>query len=63
MTGIKRKIHDLDAAGQSAGRLASGIALILRGKNKPEYLPFLDRGDVVRAANIHQLKFSGKKLE
>jgi len=60
---LKRQLHQLDAAGQSAGRLASQIALILRGKNKAEYLPHLDLGDIVQVANINKLKFTGKKLE
>jgi len=63
MIKIERKIHKLDAANQATGRLASQIALILRGKNKPEYQPNLDLGDIVEVINIKLLKFTGKKLE
>jgi large subunit ribosomal protein L13 len=63
MIKIERKIHKLDAKDQSVGRLASQIALILRGKNKTEYLPYLDMGDIVQVFNLAKLKFSGKKLE
>ncbi|MDD2353956.1 MAG: 50S ribosomal protein L13 [Patescibacteria group bacterium] len=63
MIKTERKLHQLDAAGQTVGRLATQIALILRGKNKPEYQPHLDLGDIVEVINIKQLKFTGKKLE
>ncbi len=59
---VDRKLHKLDATNQATGRLASQIALILRGKNKPEYQPHLDLGDIVEVANIKLLKFTGKKL-
>jgi large subunit ribosomal protein L13 len=62
MNKIERKIHKLDATDQAYGRLASQIAPILRGKNKPEYLPYLDDGDIVEVSNIKKLSFSGKKL-
>jgi len=60
---IKRNLHKIDAAGQSAGRLATKIALLLRGKNKPEYEPHIDNGDIVEVFNVDKLKFTGKKLE
>ena len=63
MIKIERKLHKLDAQGQSVGRLASKIALILRGKNKVEYLPHLDMGDIVEVSNVDKFKFSGKKME
>ncbi len=63
MKNIVRKLHEIDAAGQSVGRLATKIAQLLRGKNKPEFLPHLDLGDIVSVKNISQLKFTGKKLE
>ena len=44
MKNIERKLHQIDAQGQAVGRLASEIAIILRGKNKPEYQPHLDLG-------------------
>jgi large subunit ribosomal protein L13 len=63
MIKIERKLHILDAKGQAVGRLATQIALILRGKNKVEYLPYLDMGDMVRVINLDKLKYSGKKME
>lgn len=62
-TNIDRKLHKIDAKNQSVGRLATTIALLLRGKNKPEYEPYIDGGDIVEIHNISQLKFTGKKLE
>jgi large subunit ribosomal protein L13 len=63
MSKIERKLHKLDAEGLSAGRLASQIAMILRGKNKPEFEPHNDCGDIVEVANVDKLKFTGKKME
>ncbi len=63
MKNIERKIHQLDAEGQTVGRLASKIANLLHGKHKPEYQPHLDLGDIVEVKNISKLKFTGKKLE
>lgn len=60
---IERKTHTINAEGKAVGRLATEIALILRGKNKPEYVPNEDLGDVVRVSNIDKLKYTGKKLE
>lgn len=60
---MERNLHKIDAEGKAAGRLASEIAIILRGKNKPEYEPHLDCGDIVEVNNTGKLKFTGKKLE
>lgn len=59
----ERKIHKIDASGKAAGRLASQIATILRGKHKPEYEPNLDMGDVVEVENADKMKFTGNKIE
>ncbi|MFA5359471.1 MAG: 50S ribosomal protein L13 [Patescibacteria group bacterium] len=63
MIKIERKLHKIDAKDKSIGRLATQIALILRGKNKAEYLPYLDMGDMVQVVNIDKIKFTGKKIE
>jgi len=63
MIKIERKLHQIDAEGKSVGRLASQIALILRGKNKAEFSPHLDMGDIVQVINADKFKFSGKKIE
>ncbi len=60
---MERKIHKIDAKNKAVGRLATQIALLLRGKHKSEYAPHIDMGDIVEVVNIGQLKFSGKKLE
>ena len=60
---INRQTHQIDASEKSVGRIASQIALLLRGKNKTDYLPHLDHGDIVRVTNIDKLKFTGKKME
>jgi large subunit ribosomal protein L13 len=60
---MERKLHKIDAAGKSLGRLASNIALILRGKNKPEFRPHLDCGDIVEVDNVEKVKLTGKKID
>ena len=60
---LNREIHQFDAAGKIAGRLASQVAVLLMGKHKATYSPHLDLGDIVEVSNINKLKFSGKKLE
>jgi large subunit ribosomal protein L13 len=59
---MERLLHKIDATDRPVGRLASEIAIILRGKHKPEYLPHIDNGDIVEVANIKNLKFTGKKI-
>lgn len=63
MEKVERKLHKIDATDQAVGRLATQIALILRGKNKPEYQPHIDMGDIVEVSNISKVKFTGKKLD
>jgi len=53
----------VDAAGVPAGRLAARLAMILRGKNKPEYTLHQDHGDFVVVINAAQVKLSGRKEE
>ena len=52
----------IDAADQVLGRLASRVALILRGKNKPNYTPHVDCGDNVIIINAEKVRLTGKKL-
>lgn len=63
MKNIERKLIKIDATDQSIGRMASSIAMILRGKTKPEYQPHLDLGDIVEVSNIEKVKFTGRKFE
>ena len=60
---IERKWYIVDASDKTLGRLASEVAQVLRGKNKPEYTPFLDCGDNVIVINAKNVKVTGKKLE
>lgn len=52
----------IDAEGLILGRLASNIATILMGKNKPVYTPFMDTGDFVVVVNAEKIKVTGKKM-
>ena len=58
---IKRSWFLVDAEGQTLGRLASEIANVLRGKNKPSFTPHLDTGDFVIVVNAEKIEVSGKK--
>jgi large subunit ribosomal protein L13 len=58
---IERNWYIVDAADQRLGRLASEIAMVLRGKNKPTYTPFLDTGDFVIVINAEKIDVTGKK--
>ena len=60
---IERKWYVVDAEGATLGRLASEIAKVLRGKNKPEYTPHIDTGDYVIVVNAEKVKVIGKKLQ
>lgn len=60
---MERKIHKIDASGRVLGRLATEIAILLRGKHKPDFLPYKDMGDFVIVKNVGKLKITGKKLE
>lgn len=60
---IERKWYVVDATGHTLGRLASEIASILRGKNKPTYTPHIDTGDYVIVINAEKVKVTGKKLD
>ena len=60
---IERKWYVVDADGCTLGRLASGVASVLRGKNKPQFTPRVDTGDYVIIVNADKIKVTGKKLE
>lgn len=60
---IERKWYVVDAEGQTLGRLASEVAKVLRGKNKPEFTPHVDTGDYVIIVNAEKVKITGKKLQ
>lgn len=60
---IERKWFVVDAQGRILGRLASAVASILMGKDKPHYTAFLDTGDFVIIVNADKVKLTGKKLQ
>lgn len=60
---LERKWYVIDASGQRLGRLATEIAVILRGKNKPTFTPHLDTGDFVIVVNAEKVVVTGKKAE
>ena len=60
---IDRKWYVVDAEGMVLGRLASQVANILRGKNKPIYTPNVDTGDFVMIVNASKVVLTGKKLD
>ena len=59
---LDRKWYVIDAEGKTLGRLASEIAMILSGKRKPTYTPFLDTGDFVIVVNAEKIAVTGKKM-
>ena len=60
---IERKWYVVDASGYTLGRLASEVAKILRGKNKPIFTPHIDTGDYVIIVNADKVKVTGRKLD
>jgi large subunit ribosomal protein L13 len=59
---VQRNWWVVDADGKNLGRLASEIADVLRGKNKPQYTPHVDTGDFVVVVNAEKIAVTGKKL-
>ena len=60
---MKRETQTIDATGKVLGRLATEVANLLRGKQKPDFAPYKDSGDFVVVKNVDKLKFTGKKME
>ncbi|MDE6661968.1 MAG: 50S ribosomal protein L13 [Lachnospiraceae bacterium] len=60
---IERKWYVVDATDMTLGRLASEVAKVLRGKNKPIFTPHMDTGDYVIVVNAEKIKVTGKKLD
>ncbi|MEK7481219.1 MAG: 50S ribosomal protein L13 [Patescibacteria group bacterium] len=59
----KSKKFEVDAAGRAPGRIATEVALLLRGKNDPSFAPHIASTNRVRVINADKMKFTGKKLE
>ncbi|MDP2091004.1 MAG: 50S ribosomal protein L13 [Candidatus Gracilibacteria bacterium] len=62
LKGDERKWYIIDAEGETLGKLAVKIAVILKGKNKVSFVPHLDNGDYVVVTNCDKFKVTGKKL-
>lgn len=60
--GVERKTHTIDASERSLGKIAVEIAILLRGKHKPTFVPHKDEGDFVIVKNIKKIKITGKKM-
>ena len=60
---IERKWYVVDASAYTLGRLASEVAAVLRGKNKPTFTPHMDTGDYVIVVNAEKIHITGKKLD
>lgn len=60
---VEKKWYLVDAADKTVGRIATQIAVILRGKNNPQFTPHTDSGDFVVVINADKVKFTGNKLE
>lgn len=63
MEVIKRENHNIDAEGKVLGRLATEVAVLLRGKNKAGFAPHKDMGDFVIIKNADKIKYTGKKFD
>jgi large subunit ribosomal protein L13 len=61
--GTKRETHTIDATNKVLGRLATEIAILLRGKHKKDFALYKDIGDFVVIKNVNKIKLSGKKIE
>jgi len=60
---IAQSWHVIDAQDQVLGRLATRVAMILRGKHRPEFTPHVDHGDGVIVVNVEKVRLTGRKLE
>ncbi len=60
---VTRQWHVVDASGKTLGRLVSRIAILLMGKHKPHYVPYLDTGDYVVVINASKIKVTGNKTK
>lgn len=63
MNTINRKHHTIDVEGKILGRVATEVAILLRGKNKVTFEPHVDNGDFVAIKNIEKIAVSGNKIE
>lgn len=60
---MRRQIQTIDATNKPLGRLATEIAILLRGKHKPNFIPYQDVGDFVVVKNVDKIEVTGRKLK
>ena len=60
---MQRETHTIDASDKILGRLATEIAVLLRGKHKPDFMPHKEMGDIVIVKNASKIKVTGKKMD
>jgi len=60
---MERETHTIDATDKVLGRLASEVAILLRGKHKRDFAPYKDMGDFVIIKNVKNLKITGRKMQ
>ena len=60
---MQRETHTIDVADKVLGRISTQIAILLRGKQKPGFVPYKDMGDFVTIKNVDKIKLTGKKAE
>jgi len=60
---MQRNTHIIDATNKVLGRLSTEVAILLRGKHKPDFCPNKDMGDFVVVKNIDKMRFTGRKME
>lgn len=60
---VAKKEYQIDAAGRILGRLAQEIAVFLRGKNQPDFLPYIEPKNIVKVFNVEKIKVTGKKMK
>lgn len=60
---MERETHTIDATDKVLGRLATEIAILLRGKHRPDFVPYKDTGDFVMVKNVNKIKVTGKKIK
>ncbi len=60
---MERETHTIDVTGEVLGRLSTKIAILLRGKQRPDFVPNKDTGDFVVVKNVDKIRFTGKKPE
>lgn len=60
---MEEQVHTIDATGRSPGRIATQVALLLRGKERLGFAPYKDMGEVVVVKNVGKMRITGNKIE